>query len=145
MNIVAQAIAAAAKQLEQDTGAGDMSKRILEFPTKIREQQKIVRVAKEVYDDAKGNLSQAEAAIVSDIAGTLDDKGKPKFSNAESRKAEFEKRGRTDPDYQAALQAFDIAEEKYSSAQFDLQLLQDEFAAHRTVGDILAGRLKMMA
>jgi predicted RNase H-like nuclease (RuvC/YqgF family) len=142
---ITQAIVAAARQIDTESGASDLTRKILEYPLRIREQQSIVRTAKTNLDAAKTNMAMEESTLISEISSEQNpDTLKPKYSNAEARQAELKKRMNESNDYKMVAMTNGEAEEVFFNASYDLQQLEGEFKAHCTAGEILAARLKFM-
>lgn len=143
---LAERVVVAANEIEQQLGLEYIVRRLMELPGQIRMQQDAVAAAKQAVEQAKGELELAEAILTVEISEAKDPRtGKALFSNAEARKAELAKRMATSQEYQAAAQTLAAAEEAHRSAQFDLDLLVNEFSAIRNVAALQARRLEIIA
>ncbi len=143
---IAEAIKKAKRDMINEMGIDSFKNKLLNYPEQIRDQEKTITSLSQELKAAKGNLLAAEGLIMAEIVDETNlVTGKPKYSNKEAREAELAQRKQNDMEYVAALEHFNKAEEVYSSAQFDLKQLEDEFAAHKTAGQILAAKISLLA
>lgn len=136
---------AAVQRIEADLGIANILRELEELPGLIRQQQEAVRAARQAVEEAKTNVENAEAILTALISDEKDYRtGKARFSNDTARKAELTKRKTTDPTYLEAAKGLAMAEEAASSAQFDLDLLLNRFAAVRSVAGLTTQRLRIL-
>ncbi len=137
---------ALALQMEQQFQVDELITRLMSYPKQIEQQQEAVKEAKQVVKEAEGELQLAESLLMAEIQIATDPRtGKAMFSNDTARKAELAKRQAGNEGYQSALQRLRDAESALGTAQFELDKLLNEFSALKVVGDMTAGRLRLMA
>lgn len=117
---------------------------LAEYPRRIYEARQAVNQARKAYKDAELERATIEAEMVLLIAGETDPRGKPMYSNAETRAAELTRRKATDPKYLDAAAKVAEAETELNEAQDHLQMLLDEYQAARIVARLLAAEISMI-
>lgn len=123
-----------------------MKQKLFDFPGLIRAQKEKAEAARRALKEAQTTVTMLEAEIVAVISAAVDPTSmKPVYSNAEARTAELTRRKADNPTYKVASLALKAAERDVSSAQFDLERLQDEFKAYRYVVDLTARELALLA
>ena len=143
-DMVYDAITQAQKELTQRLDTEGFTKNIMALPEKIRIQQEKVKEASDAFDIVKSDLANAEAMLVAIIAAEVNEAGKSKFSNDNTRRAELEIRKKNDFDYQQAWEPYKAALDDLDNARFKLEQYQNEFKAYQVVGNMLAARLSLM-
>lgn len=141
---VYDAIEMSRRDLEIKMDVDNFTTGIQALPEKIRVQQEIYKEARTAFDAAKSNLVNVESMLMALITAEENDKGKPRYSNEATRKAELELRKKTDWEYGEAWEPYKAALDEMENAQFKLEQLQNEFKAYQTVGGLLAARLSLM-
>lgn len=76
-----------------------IKERLLELPDLIAEKKHELLILQEQIADLQEDMSKWELIQTDDINNTVDDKGKPLYSNDAKRKAELEKRKQADEWY----------------------------------------------
>lgn len=144
--IVRQEIRATVSEAERNLGLENVVNLLHDLPAAIRQQQEVVANLRRQAEDAKAELETAEALLMAEIAEAVDPKsGKPAYPNDTARKAELVKRRQFDPArVRAASQAREL-ESALASAQADLDLLVNRFAAARKLADLTVARLNLLA
>ena len=131
-------------ELEAKLDVDNFTKSILAIPEKIRIQSEVYKEARTAFEAAKSDIVNAESMLAAVIASEENDKGKPKFSNEATRKAELEIRKKEDDYYAMAWAPYKSALDDMENAQFRLDQLSNEFKAFQTVGGLLTARLSLM-
>lgn len=141
---VYDAIEMSRRDLEIKLDVDNFTTGIQALPEKIRLQQEVYKEARTAYEMAKSDIVNAESMLMAVITAEENDKGKPKYSNEATRRAELELRKKTDDYYAMAWDPYKVALDDMENAQFKLEQLQNEFKAYQTVGGLLAARLSLM-
>lgn len=131
-------------KLETKLDVDNFTTSIKALPEKIRIQQEVYKEARTAFEVAKSSIVSAESMLMAIITAEENDKGKPKYSNDATRRAELELRKKTDWEYIEAWTPYKAALDEMENAQFKLDQLQNEFKAFQTVGGLLAARLSLM-
>jgi len=120
--------------------------KLFDYPERIACQKETLAEARKELAEARVALEEAEAILKSVISAEVNPAtGKPAYSNAEARAAEFINRKKDDFDCQAAEKKRLRCEEEYNSEMFLLEKLQDEFRSCRYVADLTARELALLA
>lgn len=141
---VYDAIELSRKELETKLDVDNFIISIKVLPEKIRIQSEVYKEARTAFEAAKSNIVNAESMLMAIITAEENDKGKPRFSNDATRRAELEIRKKMDWEYTDAWGPYKAALDDMENAQFKLDQLSNEFRAHQTVGGLLAARLSLM-
>lgn len=143
--IFAAQIRAAAAAINDQLGVDSIRQKLEDLPMQIKGHQSAVFAVKMALADAEQMVLAAKAELQAAIAMELNlATGKPLFSNAETREAELIRRQVGDAGYQAAMAQFREAQEIYSQAQFAVEQFQNEFAAAKSVANMVAGQLQLL-
>lgn len=144
--MVHQEIRATMADVERHLDLDNLLNLLRELPVAIRQQQETVTNLRRQLDDARTELETAEAFLMVTITEAVDPKsGKPAYPNETARKAELAKRRQFDPAYVQAASRVRELESALASAQADLDLLINRFAAARKLAELTAARLHLMA
>ena len=141
---VADALEFSRKDMEKQLDVEKFTFSIMALPEKIRIQSEVYKEARTAFEAAKGNIVNVESLLMTLITIEENDKGKPRFSNDATRRAELEIRKKADFDYSLAWDPYKAALDEMENAQFKLEQLSNEFKAFQTVGGLLAARLSLM-
>lgn len=141
---VYDAIELSRKELETKLDVDNFTTSIKALPEKIRVQSEVYKEARTAFEAAKSDIVNAESMLMAVITSEENDKGKPRYSNEATRKAELEIRKKDDDYYTMAWDPYKKALDEMENAQFKLDQLSNEFKAHQTVGGLLAARLSLM-
>lgn len=141
---VYDAIEVSRVELETKLDVDNFTKCILALPEKIRIQSEVYKEARTAFEAAKSDIVNAESMLMSVITAEENDKGKPRYSNEATRKAELEIRKKDDDYYSMAWDPYKRALDEMENAQFKLDQLSNEFKSYQTVGGLLAARLSLM-
>lgn len=145
-HIVRQEIRAAVTEAEDSLRIREILNLLHDLPAAIRQQQETVAHLRSQLDDARMELETAEAMLLAAVTEAVDPKtGKALYGNEQARKAALAQRRASDPAYQAAASKVRELESAVASAQADLDLLTNRFAAARKLADLVAARLNLMA
>jgi len=142
---VYDAVELSRKELEAKLDVDNFTKSIFAIPEKIRIQSEVYKEARTAFEAAKSDIINAESMLMAVITAEENDKGKPRYSNDATRKAELEIRKKEDDYYAMAWAPYKSALDEMENAQFKLEQLQNEFKAHQTVGGLLSARLSLMS
>lgn len=124
-------------QIRQELGIDAMLDKMLSYPAELRRHQEAAVAARRAVEEARDELQLQESILVAEIAAETDQKtGKALFTNAESRKAELDKRKSTSADYQAAAKRLADAEEALRGVELKVEELRNEFSAIRHAVDM---------
>jgi len=118
---------------------------LMEYPKRIKEARQEVNQAKKAWKDAELERATLEAELILAISVETNEKGKPKYSNAEARSAELLRRKNTDPRYLQVAGKVAEAEAAFYEAQDTLQMLLDEYQSARIVARLIAGELGVIS
>ena len=132
------------KELETKLDVSNFTKSMMSLPEKIRVQSEVYKETRTAFEAAKSDIVNAESMMMAVITAEENDKGKPRYSNDATRRAELELRKKEDDYYLMAWDPYKKALDDIENAQFKLDLLSNEFKAHQTVGGLLAARLSLM-
>lgn len=131
---------------QNEFNAEAMAAKLEAMPGKIRNQRTVVADAMQNMQDRKTELDNLEGMLALEISQEKNPKtGKPMFSNEKTRSAELVRRKTEDPEYQAALQVYKQEEAAYNAAQFDLEMLRDEFSAIRAAAEFWGNYMRLLA
>lgn len=134
------------KSIEQALNIEKLQSTLLSYPEQIRYKQQQLQTAKEQLEASKAELLFEEQMILVEITEAENPAtGKPMYSNDTARKAELAKRLKESAPYQSKLKNHKMFESAVTSGQFDLDLLNNQFAAASTVARMTTGRLELMA
>ena len=143
--IFAAQIRAAATAINDQLGVDSIRQKLDELPMQIKGHQNAVFAARQAVAFTEQQVLAAKAELQAAIAVEINPStGKPLFSNAETREAELIRRQMASPGYQAAAIQLIEAQEVYSQAQFEVEQLQNEFAAARSLANMVAGQLQLL-
>lgn len=142
---VYDAIKGSRKELETKLDVDNFTKSILALPEKIRIQSEAYKETRTAFEAAKSDIVNAESMLMAVITSEENDKGKPRYSNDATRRAELEIRKKEDDYYAMAWGPYKKALDDMENAQFKLDQLSNEFKAYQTVGGLLAARLSLMS
>lgn len=144
--IVRDEIRTAVSEVEHNLGLENVVNLLHDLPGTIRTQQETVSTLRQQLEDARAELETAEALLMVTITEAVDPKsGKAAYPNDTARKAELAKRRQFDPAYATAASRVRELESALASAQVDLDLLLNRFAAARKLADLTAARLNLLA
>lgn len=115
------------------------------YPSRIKSQREVVAQARATYRNAEQARAEQEAALILDISVATDDKGKPRYSNAEARAAALSQIKRDDGDYCDALDNVRETEAAVTEAQDTLQMLLDEYQSARIAGRLIAAEMSALS
>jgi len=132
--------------IEQALNIEKLQNALMSYPEQIRHKQQQLQSARESLEASKAELLFEEQMILVEITEAQNPStGKPLFSNDTARKAELAKRLKESTSYQAKLKDHKTFESAVTAAQFDLDLLNNQFAAASSVMRLTTGRLELMA
>lgn len=132
--------------IEQALNIEKLQNTLMSYPEQIRARQQQLQTAKEHLEGTKSELLFEEQMILAEITEAQNPAtGKPLYSNDTARKAELAKRLNDSKEYQLRLKSVREYESAVMSAQFDLDLLNNQFAAASAVARITANRLGLIA
>ena len=115
------------------------------YPARIKAQRNVVNQARKALKDAELSRAECEAELLLTLGTETDDKGKPKYSNAEQRAAALLRRKSTDPNYLDAASAVTVAEAEATEAQDTLQMLLDEYQSARMVARLISAEMSVIS
>lgn len=116
------------------------------MPDRIRAHQELTAPVKEHHDAVKQELDSYEAVLMAVISTEVSPiNGKPVYSNAETRKAELVRRAKDDPTHRELLADLMGAKSNLDAMEFEDRKLYNEFSALRSVADLMAKKLALMA
>lgn len=101
-------------------------------------------LARQELDNAKTALATVEARLMADIANAVDDKGKPKYSNAELRAAALTTAKAADKEARSSMEWVRNAQHVLDSVGIRKQTLLDDLSTVKTRGRIVAAELDML-
>lgn len=134
------------KSIEQALNIEKLQNTLMSYPEQIRHKQQQLQTAKEQLEASRDELLFEEQMILVEITEAENPAtGKPMYSNDTARKAELAKRLKESQAYQSKLKNHRMFESAVTSGQFDLDLLNNQFAAASTVARMTTGRLELMA
>lgn len=132
--------------IEQALNVEALQNKLMSYPEQIRARQQQLQSAKETLETLKGEVLFEEQMILAEITESQNPAtGKPLYSNDTARKAELARRLNESKEYQSKLHQQKEYERAVSSCQFDLDLLNNQFAAASSVVRLTTGRLELMA
>ena len=137
----------AIEMLLGDFNTRNIKTKLIELPALIRASKQTVNEARQEADAANTDRQTEEANLLVDILAEVDAKGKPVFSNAESRAAELtrQKANPRNDDYQVAAEAARSADMAWKDAQADLERLIDEYKSYRYIARLTAAEMELIA
>jgi len=118
---------------------------LMAYPARIKKQREEVYQARKAWEDAEMERSTVEAELLLAISTETDEKGKTKFSNAEQRAAELQRRKAVAPSYLAAAEKATAAKDALSEAQDILQMLLDEYQSARMVARLISAEMSVIS
>lgn len=86
-------------------------------------------------------MADSESEVLFEISEDRDQKGKPKFSNKETREAEKIRRLKKDQTYQKLIFARDEILNKRADIDLEIKALQDKLSAQKALAYLLGGIL----
>lgn len=139
----AAAAAGAARYMEEFRVA-DLLRRLDAMPARIREQKEAAARARVRREEAEQAVLLLEAEMTAAIAAETGANGRPKYANQEARAAELAVRKSLNPAWRQVADAARRAKEECDAAVFNLEMLQDEFKALRSMADLAASALRIL-
>ncbi len=118
---------------------------LAQYPGRIYDARQAVNRARKTLKDAELERDTLEAELVLLISIETDEKGKPRYSNQQTRDAELLRRKASDPGYIEAAGRVVEAEAEWNAAQDALQMLLDEYQSARIVARLIAGELGVIS
>lgn len=122
----------------------NLKEQLLAYPERIKEQKLIVSQKRQVLKDAELSVKEAEAVLVMEIASEVNENGKAKFSNAESRNAELLARKKVSAEFNFAESDRRNAEVDLEEAQAELERVCDEYKSYRYIARLTAEELAVI-
>lgn len=138
------AIRQTSTQVIQDMGIEQLANKLLGIPGGIRKLQDAVIMAQKDVDLAKNKVETAKSIIVAMVTSTVNENGKPVYSNETARNAEITRRMADDPDYLVAKQELLESEEKLANLRFEIERLNSEMANLRAVINARAAQVQAL-
>ena len=86
-------------------------------------------------------MEELESEALFEVSEDKDEKGKPKFSNKETRDAEKSRRLRDDVAYQKLIAKKDEIQDKRADIDLGIKALQDNLSAQKALAYLLGGIL----
>lgn len=115
-------------------------------PERIRLAASSAVLARQALDRQRRDVKRAEALVALAVSGetvtTLDEKVKPKFSNAEARAAETARRLAAEPEYVRLAAQAEALEAEVERLSIELLFEQDCFKSARAVAQLLGGEAR---
>jgi hypothetical protein len=124
--------------------SSNIKEQLLAYPERIKEQKLVVSQKRQALKDAELTVKEVEAGLVMEIASEVNENGKAKFSNAESRNAELLARKKVSAEFNFAESDRRNAEADLEEAQAELEQLQDKFKAYRYIARLTAEELAVI-
>jgi hypothetical protein len=132
--------------IEQALNIEKLQNTLMSYPEQIRARQQQLQSAKENLEAMKAEVLFEEQMILAEITEAQNPAtGKPMYSNDTARKAELARRLNESREYQKRVHQQKEYERAVNSCQFDLDLLNNQFAATSTVARLTATRLGLIA
>ncbi len=120
--------------------------KLYEFPKQIKGQKALIRKYRGDLAAKNQEKEMLEAEFKAAIAAEKDpNTGKPAYSNAEARQAEFTRRAAQSAQYQQIAGEVNNAEFLMAEAQEELELLQDQYKSYRYVVQLVTAELNVYA
>jgi len=114
------------------------------YPQRIFDARQAVNQARRTLKDAEMERDAMEAELVLLISIETDEKGKPKFSNQQTRDAELMRRKAKAVGYIVLANKVAEAEADLNQAQDTLQMLLDEYQSARIVARLIAAEMSII-
>lgn len=118
---------------------------LMAYPARIKAQREVVNQTRRLLKDAELNRATGEAELLLAIGIETDEKGKPRYSNAEARAAELLRRKATDAQYQDVAYEVSTIEAELTEAQDALQMLLDEYQSARMVARLISAEMSVIS
>ena len=118
---------------------------LMAYPARIKAQREAAYQARKAWEDAELERSTVEAEMLLAISTETDERGKAKYSNAEQRAAELQRRKAADPSYLAAAEKVATAKDALNEAQDTLQMLLDEYQSARMVARLISAEMSVIS
>lgn len=132
--------------IEQALNIEKLQNTLMSYPEQIRSRQQQLQSARENLEAMKSEVLFEEQMILAEITEAQNPStGKPMYSNDTARKAELARRLNESREYQKKVHQQKEYERAVHSCQFDLDLLNNQFAAASAVVRLTTGRLELMA
>ena len=139
---VRQALAEATEELRRDFDVPGLLKPLQELPVQIKALRLSVHTNQMMVGEVVELLKVAEANIEMAVNSELNENGKPRYSNAETRAAEVRLRKQTDSNYyQIRRSQLDQANQELAEAQAMLDMALQQFEAARLAAQLTAAQL----
>lgn len=113
---------------------------LLALPQQIKEIYNRLNTVNMEIDEITEEMKTLESEIFMEIAEEMQN-GKPKYSNQETRNAEFRKRCSCHPVYKAKQAQLRAKQGERDYLQGELSYLRDKFAAYRKVCNLVVAQL----
>lgn len=110
-----------------------IKERLLALPNEIETLKKKILKLQEDIANIKELMNQWELVEIEEIANTVDDKGKPVFSNDTKRKAELERRKLNDERYDSWAKTLKQLEHEIAELNIALDKLYNEQSNLRAI------------
>ena len=141
MSVIEEALDAATQQVVAGMSADSLISGLASLPDDIAIAKARLNEKRTLVEDANAALKEAEAFLTVQIASETKADGKPAYSNAEARAAEFIRRASREPAYRAAQIGVREAQKSLEAAQIECQRLEDQFKATRAAAEVMAALL----
>jgi chromosome segregation ATPase len=133
-------------KVREQFGLEDLRKRLLAIPAEIEKKQLELKDIRAQIPDAEEALKRIEAEQLFEITNETNgaEKPKPKFPNAESRKAELTRRLSVDPAHAAAKDQLITVQGREQTCQIEIDRLQNEFRVQRNLKDLAVAEMGLL-
>ncbi len=119
--------------------------RLRALPKEIRAAKLVVSERRAALRDLELGRAELEAEILLEVTAATDEKGKPRYSNAELRSAAVVLSQAGHTGYQTAGKVIRTAEMDLAEAQGQYEELQDEYRSYRYIVRLTAAELSLLA
>ena len=141
MSVVEEALAEATQQVVGGLSVDSLVAGLAALPDEIAVAKSRLADKRALVEDAESALKEVEALLTASIAAEVKADGKPLFSNAEARQAEFIRRASREPSYKSAVIGVREARKGLDAAQIECQRLEDSFKATRSAAEVMSALL----
>jgi hypothetical protein len=123
-----------------------LKNRLAAYPAKLKDERGKLSVIRTRAQEAAESLKYFKGVLSREIADEINPyNNKAKYSNQESRDAEFSIRAKNDPDYLGALNAYRKAESELEDAEIAYEQLQQSWLSIQKVADLVAAEIILLS
>ena len=116
-----------------------IEKELLELPALIKDCEKELYLKSKKFSEAELVISLKKNSIILEIAQEVNEAGKPKFSNKESRDAELDNRVSKSEELNVSFASFQADRDSFHELKIELVFFQNRLSVLRSIVRLRGG------